>query len=600
MTNSVTSPETSQEGSIVSGRGTAIARVLLAALVAGPITGWLHTIMIAIERFVTGGFAWYSREFVWMSPVAYTLCLVAASLPLVLVALVRPSLAPVRVAVGYMVVLAVFGLLLPWPQVGRLPSLILAIGAGVQAARWFARHESRFERQASRLVVAELVLVAAIALGQPVVRQVREQLAIARLPDAAPGAPNVLLIILDTVRASSLSLYGFPAPTTPRLAEWATQGTTFNWAMAPAPWTLPSHASYLSGRYPSEMTANWEVPLDRETPILTEAFRGRGYYTAAVMANLDYTAFDSGLQRGFAHFEDYPVSWTQLLYSTSYTQTALGQDLLQVRSVGDIVDAFEDVDLSIDSKHKGGERRAHQVTENFLAWQRSHADRPFFAMLNYFDAHQEYYAPRGFPRLATPVSPRYHTAIAWLDQNIDSLLSQLRDRGVLDNTLVIVTSDHGELFNEHGLSGHANNLYRNVLHVPLVLRFPGRVPAGQRVNREVTTRDLAATVADLAGLRDSFPGASLRHAWEGDSTRLSPVLAHVRLSPNVSPTFPTARGDLAAIFDATRHYIRNYGGGEELFDYRSDSLERLDFAKSDTVDLAPYRTRLERLTGRKE
>ena len=583
----------------MSDRGTAVARVFLAALVVGPATGWLHAAMIAVQRFVGGGFAWYSREFVWMSPVAYTLCFLAAALPLVLVVLVRPSLAHVRVVIGYMVVFAIFGLLLPWPQLGRLPSLILAIGVGVQVGRWLTRFDSRFQRHASRLAVAELVLVALIGLGQPMVRGARERIAVGRLPDAPDGAPNVLMIILDTVRASSLSLYGFPAPTTPRLTEWAKEGTTFDWAMAPAPWTLPSHATYLSGRYPWEMTANWEVPLDRDTPILTEAFRDRGYHTAAVVANLDYTAFDSGLQRGFARFLDYPVSVRQLFYSASYMQTALANDIMESRSLGDFREAFGDIDLSIDPKHSGDERRASSVTREFLAWQQSHADRPFFAMLNYFDAHQLYYAPPGFPRVDTRVAPRYHTAIAWLDQNIDSLLSELRARGVLDNTLVIITSDHGELFNEHGLTGHANNMYRNVLHVPLVIRFPGRVPAGRRVDHEITTRDLAATVADLAGLRDSFPGSSLRYAWEGDTARLSPVMAQVRRSPNVSPTFPTARGDLAAIFDATRHYIRNYGGGEELFDYRTDPLEVADLAKGGIVDLGAYRARLERLTGRK-
>ncbi|MBC7897849.1 MAG: sulfatase-like hydrolase/transferase [Cytophagaceae bacterium] len=578
----------------------ALRRVLLAACIAGPLTGWLHTAMIAVERLGWGGFAWYSREFVWMAPIAYTLVFLVAALPFALAALVRPSLVRPNVVAGWMGVLATFGLLLPWSQIGRIYALILAVGVGVQVGRWVTVAAPWWRRNAWRFVGAEVVVIATIALLQPVVRQARERLAGSGLPAAPAGAPNVLMIILDTVRASSLSLYGFPYPTTPHLSAWAAQGTTFDWAIAPAPWTLPSHASYLSGRYPWELTADWTVPLDDSTPLLTEAFRDRGYHTAAVVANLDYTAFDSGVQRGFAHFVDYPVSWKQLISSASYTQTAIVKDLMGARSFADLGDALEGIDLSIDGKHNGDERTAESVTELFLAWQKAHTDRPFFAMLNYFDAHQNYYAPPGFPRIDSPKARRYHTAIAWVDQNIDVLLRDLEAQGILDETIVIVTSDHGELFNEHGLSGHANNLYRNVLRVPMVIRYPAKVPAGQRVDRGVSLRDLAATVADLSGLpASSFPGGSLRGAWEGDTTHLSPVMAQVRQSPNVSPTFPTARGDLAALFDARRHYIRNYGGGEELFEYRTDSLELTDLVADSAINLGPYRIRLERLTGRK-
>src|SRR5688572_12835568 len=151
-------------------RGLAAAGVLLAAAIAGPITGWLHAAMIAIERLGEGGFAWYSREFVWMAPIAYTLIFVVAALPLAIVALVRPAFVRPAVVAGWMAVLLAFGLLLPWPQVGRLPSLILALGVGVQVGRWVGRSAPWWQRNAKRLAGLEMALIAVIAVLQPVVR----------------------------------------------------------------------------------------------------------------------------------------------------------------------------------------------------------------------------------------------------------------------------------------------------------------------------------------------------------------------------------------------------------------------------------------------
>ncbi|MCC6317209.1 MAG: sulfatase-like hydrolase/transferase [Gemmatimonadaceae bacterium] len=583
-----------------SARGSAVSRLLAAALVAGPWTGWLHTIELAVERQGLGHFTWYSREFIWMSPIAYTLFFLAVSVPVLVVAMLAPRIARVEVAAGWVALLGVFGLLLPYPEVGRLAALILAFGVAVQVWRMVQRYAPWWRRVTPWVVLTNLALIGAIAVLQPLARRAGERRVTAALPAAPAGAPNVLLIILDTVRAASLSLYGFPYPTSPHLSALATGGVTFDQAYAPAPWTLPSHASYLTGRWPFELTADWTVPLDGKTPVITEAFRARGYHTAAIVANHDYTAFDSGLARGFTHFEDYLVSWPQLIHSTSYTQTAAVRRVMNADELSDLFKAVRTLDLSIDPKHHGDERRAGSVTGAFLDWQRAHGDRPFFAMLNYFDAHLGYYAPPGFPRIESPRAGRYHTAISWIDANLDRLFTELGARGVLDNTVVIVTSDHGELFNEHGLSGHANNLYRNVLHVPLVVRYPARVPAGVRVPWPISLRDLAATIADLAALPGSVvPGTSLRAAWEGDTTRLSPVLAHVSRAPNVDASFPTARGDLTTLIDDERHYIRNFGGGEELFAWRRDSLELSDLATTSPAERASYRARLERLTGRR-
>ncbi len=124
-------------------------------------------------------------------------------------------------------------------------------------------------------------------------------------PSPSAAAPNVLFIVLDTVRADRLSLYGYDRPTTPALERWARQGILFSEARATAPWTLASHASLFTGRWPRELGVKWLTPLGTTVPTLAEYFGSRGYATAGFVANLIYCSYDTGLDRGFTHYEDY-------------------------------------------------------------------------------------------------------------------------------------------------------------------------------------------------------------------------------------------------------------------------------------------------------
>lgn len=557
--------------------------MLATALAAALLTGLVHAGIVLVDKYLLTRVVHFSREFVWMAPLSYALVFLLAAIPLVALQLVVRPLRDFRVVVGWFVLFGVFGILLNYQGVARVASLALSLGAAVQMGRLAGARLDAWRRGVRRLALGLSAAVAAIAAGQVGIRALGERRALAGLPElTSADAPNVLVIILDTVRAATLSLHGAPLETTPALARWATDGATFDWAFSPAPWTLPSHASMFTGRTAGELVANWTVPHDRTTPVLAEAFRDRGYRTAGFVGNLDYTSWDSGLDRGFAHYEDYHVSFRQLWLSSSYTQTATVANALKARSVGEALRALLSGDLSINPKHRQHPRRADAVTNGFLRWQASSGDRPFFAFLNYFDAHAAYYSPPGSPVIGTPgtAMSEYASAIRWLDTNLDSLFRALQTRGALDNTVVIVTSDHGELFNEHGLFGHAHNLYRNVLHVPLVIRFPRRVPAGIRVNGQASLRHLAATVADLAGLpAGSFPGTSLRDMWERPEGTAGPVLAEVRQAPNVEPHLPTATGDLAALLDDSLHYIVSTAGREEVFRYRVDTAEAVDLAR---------------------
>ena len=556
--------------------------VITAGLTCGIATGLLHAVVLFVRLHVVHELVWFSREFVWMAPITYTSLFLPAALLLGACAALIPHRAVFTVAIVCYVTAGVFGLLLPYPEIARIAALVFALGVAVQAARVAGPRAVTGAAWWRRALAAGALLVLAAATLAPPLRRAREARALASLAPAANDAPNVLFIILDTVRAASMGLYGGGDDDTPALERWAQDGVTFDWAFSAAPWTLPSHASMFTGRRPLQLSTDWKRPLDGRDSTLAEMLRARGYATAGFVANMQYTSYDSGLDRGFIRYEDYRVSPLQLMWSSSYTQTALFQAIRRARSPGDVISAVLHPNLSIDMKHHFDAKHGAEVDGAFLRWQQDIGGRPFFAFLNFMDAHQPYFAPPEFRRFAPGRNSHgdYAAAIAYLDAQVDSILTTLAGRGVLDRTIVVVAGDHGELFGAtHKLTGHAHDLYVNVLRVPLLIRYPARVPRGQRVERVASLRDLAATVLDLAGARGaSVPGESLARLWSGDVTPGSPVFASVTFAPNVEPDLPTAKGPLRAALDDSLHYITNRDGKEELYEYRTDSLEASNLA----------------------
>lgn len=563
--------------------GPASLRAWLAAIVTlwlatAVLTGFLHGAELLVAHYGLGQLAWFSREFAWMAPIAYALVLLPGAAVLFLLGVVVRRPWVLSFSTGAFAAVGAFGLLLPYSQVSRLSSLILSIGIAVSIARAMHQRPAAVLRRARFVAAAGIAAIVVIAPVQRLARTTRESRAIAALPDAPERASNVLVIILDTVRAASMGLYGAPEPTTPRLDQWSRSGTVFEWAFSPAPWTLPSHGSMLTGAWAGGQSGNWESPLDDRLPVLAERFRDRGYATGGFVANMHYTAWDSGLPRGFARYDDYRVSWGQLVRSSSYAQTVMFRELAAARTVGGVITALRRHNLSIQAKHEFDLKRGEEVATEFLEWQGGVGTRPFLAFLNLFDAHQPYYAPPEFRHFAGGAQyATYLGAIAYLDAQVDRILSALAQRGVLDRTLVIVTSDHGELFGFKRLSGHAHNLYLNTIRVPLFMRFPGAVPAGMRVQQPVTLRDLAATVMALAAPdAPPLPGTSLTAAWTGGAG--SPVISEVTKARNIDPKYPTAAGDMQTLLDDQWELIRNGDGRLELYAYRADTLQEHDLA----------------------
>jgi arylsulfatase A-like enzyme len=575
--------------------------VLTVAVAGGVAAGLVHAIELLVTARLRHELVFFSREFVWMAPIAYSVVFLVPAIGLAAIASVTGRRWVPAVALFLTSLLAVFGVLLPYSQIARIAALALAAGAAVQVTRSAMPSLDVWLPRARRFVVAGITAAATLGTISSVRNSRAEARALGAYPAAPEGAPNVLLLVLDTVRASALGLYGGDPATTPALARWARDGVRFEWAMAVAPWTLPSHASMFTGKYPAQLSATWRNALDARDSTLAEVFLTRGYATGGFVGNMHYTSWESGLPRGFATYEDYLTSPRQTLRSSSYTQTRWFDRLAKARSRDDFVKAALRPNLSVLTRHTFDRKPATEVASRFLDWQAQLGRRPFFAFLNFFDAHDPYSAPEKYRHFAPAVADfhEYQAALAYLDASIDSILTTLRARGALDNTIVIVTSDHGEHFKEHGLVTHGNSLYVQLLHVPLIIRYPKGVPAGATVRETVSLRDLAATILDLSGAGStSLPGRSLRAFWAGaPRPDLSPVMAEMRMATNVEASNRASRGNMWAILNDSVHYIKNGDRVEELFAYRTDPLEEenLAIAPDGAGRTTPWRTHLDSL-----
>ncbi|MBC7896711.1 MAG: sulfatase, partial [Cytophagaceae bacterium] len=363
------------------------------------------------------------------------------------------------------------------------------------------------------------------------------------------------------------------------LQRLAAEGLTFEWAIAPSAWTLPSHAAMFTGRPASALSASWRSPLDGAHPTVAEILTRHGYATGAFVANPFYTHHESGVDRGFQVLHDFRRSRAQVLWSTTFTQTPLVIDILWGdRAPSAILRALGRFDLRPRSEPQSDRRRAAEVIDEFLGWQ-GEQRVPFFAFLNLFDAHDPYVAPPGYETFfaAKPTKQDiYDAGIRYMDDQVNRLARTLAERGVLDNTVIIVTSDHGEQWGEHGLVNHGNSLYIPVVHVPLLVRLPGATRAGEKVPAPVSLTDFAATVLAVTGVTDPrVPGGSLL------SPNVSAVVTETEaLDASTRDKAPAARGALASIVSDSLQYIRNGDGTYQLFNIRQDYAQETDLVTS--------------------
>ncbi|MFN0178897.1 MAG: sulfatase [Gemmatimonadales bacterium] len=582
-------------------------RLAILGIWAGLATGLAEIVLVQIA-LRTGAQVRLSGDYVWMAPVADVSYALAALGALLVIARWRRQWDPTPTVLATLAALFVVSVAFYLENLHRGAVLLLAAGIGAQVGR-LARYPRA--RRLYRLVpITGLLMIGLIGYQGARLRlgaARHEATQLATLP-ASPTGPNVLLLILDTARRNTNWATGARS-TTPTIDSLARRGVSFERAVAPAPWTLPSHASFFTGRLPNELSASLSAPLDDRYPTLAEYLAGRGYLTAGFVANLAFATRASGLGRGFVHYSDYPTSTGQILISSSIGRAVLG--------AGWIRRLVSDHDLP-------NRRKAGEVAADFLAWQRDHPGQPFFAFVNFFEAHEPHFPPGRpgslpyehvvglfaganaevfekwnlSPEQVKVHAEGYFHAVSEADAAAGRLFAEMERRGILANTVVIIAADHGELLGEHQRFGHLNSLYLPALHVPLAMFGPG-VPAGRQVAEAVTLRDLPATVVDLLGqaVGAPFPGRSLASRWT-DTATTDTVFSMLQGGYERQARYPIGRGKAMYSLTTTEHqYIRNADQSEELYDLGRDPNQAVNLARAavGVPELAVLRQGLDRL-----
>jgi len=529
------------------------------------------------------GFIWFTKHsVVWHDQMRASVIVDSLLFPgiALLILLLNPALVvtrsiAVRATLGFSFLLAFCcsGRLLPHLS-SPLGFLISLLAAALLAWSFFLAAERALHFQWRSLPVLLLAGLICLVLF-PLEARRAEARQMAELGKAPARARNVLVIVVDTLRADHLSAYGYGRPTSPNLEKLAREGVLFENAISPSSWTLPAHASMLTGLYPHDHQAVGDASdLGTNYPTLAEAMKGLSYRTAAFSANTALFSRQRGFGRGFLHFEDNFQRWGSYFVETFYGGK-IASRLCQFHLLRDLP----------------GRLTAEDINRHALRWIDSDS-RPFFVFLNYYDAHDPYLPPEPYVHYYTKakdpgrwytshwesfenLSPvelqaamdAYDGAINYVDTEIGSLLEALAERGLSDNTLVIITSDHGEGFSEHGLMNHGNSLYRELIDVPLIMRAPGSIPAGRRIADPVSLTALPSTILDVLGHRDpqAFPSPALSQLWTGgEHNSLGPVMSELA-QLFWDRRFPDYYGPMQSVVTPEWHYIVGGNTGEQLF-----------------------------------
>jgi arylsulfatase A-like enzyme len=360
----------------------------------------------------------------------------------------------------------------------------------------------------------------------------------------SPRRLNVLLITLDTTRADHLGCYGYSEAKTPVLDRLAQQGVLFERAYAPAPLTLPSHASMFTGLYPPEhgLHNNGQGALPQGLPTLATQLQAAGYETGAFVAAfvLDHKF---GLNRGFQTYND-------------------------------------DLTLSDPGLHGHHQYRDGSfVIDAALRWLRPRTSKPFFCWVHLFDPHYPYLAHED--EFGTQFKDRpYDAELAYVDQQLERLISALKESGALEHTMIVIVGDHGESFGEHGELSHGMTIYDATLRVPLLVVSPRESQPGQRVAEPVSLVDLTPTVLDRLGLRplSHASGRSLQPALRGEA-----MAARVCYAESDEPYHAGHWSPLRALITSQWKYIRSPRA--ELYDLIADPRELRNLATESPAQL---------------
>ncbi len=351
------------------------------------------------------------------------------------------------------------------------------------------------------------------------------------------AAGNVVFVVMDTVRKSHLSVYGYDRPTTPGLERFAEEAAVFEQAVSPAPWTLPVHASLFTGMYPSEHGASQENPYLEGATTLAETLSGAGYDTACYSSNAwitPYTHLTDGFDDQDNFFEVMPGDFLSGPLAKAWKTM---NDSESLRKVADYLVSVGNKIHEYTASGEGADSKTPQVIDRTMEFI-DDADDGYFAFVNLMDAHLPYHPPEEYKQEFAPgvdstkvcqnskeyncgardidddeweaIEGLYDAEIRHIDAELQRLFSWLKDNGEWEDTMVVVCADHGELHGEHGLYGHEFCIYDPLVNVPLLVKHP-EMETGRREDQQVELVDLYHTVLDHAGVeaRESSAVAAL-------------------------------------------------------------------------------------------
>jgi arylsulfatase A-like enzyme len=477
----------------------------------------------------------------------------------------------------------------------------------------FSGHRARAAALAAALVAQAAGLAAmGYAIGQTPLAPLGEEASI-DLSDAAmaAGKPNVVIVVIDTMRADHTSLCGYEYPTTPNLVKLAADCRFFPYGESVDSWTLSAHASLFTGKYPRQHGAHAltfatdadtmqntktnAVPLAPSQLTLASCLSAKGYNTAGIAANYAWLCRQFGLDQGFAYYYDLPRQLSYLPNGGPVFRYAL-----------DAVDRMR----GLNGKYVQTYLDAESVTDKALSWVSKNKAAPFFLFLNYMDPHYPYAAPPPFDRIDGPDIPyndrlrlhpfndfifeyttkgtgltpefskqmvnQYDGAIAYADYWVGRFVEGLKADGLYDDTLLVVLSDHGEFFGEHQLVNHAVGLYEGGLRIPILVKYPGGAHAGEVRNERVSIIDVFATVLDVL----SYPLPPGISAVPLGTSR-GPIYAEdFENGANVARFGKRFKGNRAAAYANDRKYLGSTAAPGELYDLAADPGENHNLADS--------------------
>jgi len=379
---------------------------------------------------------------------------------------------------------------------------------------------------------------------------------------------NVVFVLVDTLRADRLGSYGYQRPTSPEIDALASTGILFRHVYSQSSWTKTSMASLWTGTNPARNgVLRYDHALPDEALLPAEIFRNAGYRTAGIWRN-GWVAPNFGFHQGFEF----------------YLNPKPGRERAQLQRSHPAEGSLSGTD--------------EDIADSAVAFLDSYGRERFFLYLHYMDLHQ-YVFDDSAPDLGNAYSDAYDKSIRWVDRLIGALVADLGERGLLDRTVIVLASDHGEAFREHGFEGHARNLYREVAEVPWVIVLPFQLQPGIVVEERVANTDIWPTLLDLLGLPPLL-GA--------DGKSLVPLIQHAAGVTAEAPAELVGRpifaqldqlwGNpqkkpelLVGVTDGTLRYFLpvEYPERAQLYDDATDPKESIDLHAQRTEDAARLR-----------